>query len=81
MTRQQIETALDNGLLEVQWGNGKWYKVRRNGATKTWKRDAERFAIPCKTGFRDCFTIAFYSCDVGPSSGLLLDSQYIRVVE
>ena len=63
MTKQEIEAALDSGKLEVQWRSGKWYTVRRNGATKLWKRNPERFATPCKTGFRDCFTIAYYDSD------------------
>ena len=30
---------------------------RRNGATKTWKKDAARFEVPVKTGFRTCGVI------------------------
>ena len=58
MTKTEIEIALDTGKLQCRWGNGKWYNVRRNGQTKLWKRNPERFAIPCKTGFRDFFTIS-----------------------
>ena len=78
MTQQEIETALDSGRLETRWANGKWYAVRRNGATRTWKRDKDRFAIPCKTGFRDCFTIATYGEDAR-SAWFPIDSPYFRV--
>ena len=32
--------------------NGRYWKLRRNGATKTWKRDSNRFRIPVKAGLR-----------------------------
>ncbi len=72
MTRLELEAALDSGKLEVQWANGTWHSVRRNGASKTWKRDPLRFAIPVKTGFRDCFIITSTSSQV-------LDS-YLRII-
>lgn len=56
-TRHDLESALDSGRLEVQWQNGKWYAVRRNGRTKLWKTRPEWFRIPCKSGFRDQFAI------------------------
>jgi hypothetical protein len=65
MTLAELEAALDAGKLEVecQWANGRWYAVRRNGATKRWKRDRLRYRVPCKTGVRDCFAIATYAQD------------------
>jgi hypothetical protein len=57
MTKDEIETALRNGTLQGQARNGKWYNLRRNGATKTWKRDPNRWSIPVKAGLRDCFRI------------------------
>lgn len=32
--------------------NGKCLRFRRNGETKTWKQDANRFRIPIKYGLR-----------------------------
>lgn len=32
-------------------------EVRRNGATKYWKREPLKFRIPVKYGLRDCFYI------------------------
>lgn len=49
--RVQIEAALDSGRLELLMGNGAWWKVRRNGKTRTWKRDRRAFRIPIKYGF------------------------------
>jgi hypothetical protein len=61
MTRDEIETALDRGRLQMQsvghYSGGKWYDVRRNGATKTWKRNPHKVEIPCKVGFRECFRL------------------------
>jgi hypothetical protein len=57
MTRDEIETALDRGRLQIQSHNGRWYDVRRNGATKTWKRDPNKVEIPCKVGFKECFRL------------------------
>lgn len=60
MTLNELETALFNNRLEFRAGQwpGEWYKVRRNGATKRWKRSPEKFIIPCKIGFNGCFSIA-----------------------
>lgn len=32
-------------------------EVRRNGATKYWKREPTKFRVPVKYGLRDCFYI------------------------
>ena len=54
MTRVEIETALDKGLVQVHTRNGNWWKLRRNGATKTWKTRPAEFRIPVKAGLRSC---------------------------
>lgn len=56
-TFAECETALDSGRLYVQAGLGKYYPTRRNGVTKRWKRDATRYRIPIKFGFRGTFAI------------------------
>jgi len=74
MTLFELEFALDSGHLQLDWSdNGKWHTVRRNGKTKLWKTDSTRWAIPCKTGFKDCFTVAtkFHDGHVQPDSSLL----------
>ena len=52
MTRNEIETALDQGRVEVQMNSRRWWKVRRNGKTHTWKTRPDEFRIPIKYGFR-----------------------------
>lgn len=58
MTRNDIELALTNGLLWARMANGNLWRVRRNGATKVWKRDTARFEIPVKVGLKSCTRIA-----------------------
>ena len=57
-TRQELEAALDQGRLFWDRGPGKnnW-RLRRNGATKTWKSDPSRFYIPVKAGLETCGAI------------------------
>lgn len=62
MQRHEIETALDSGTLFIaMYARGKWWQLRRNGATQTWKRDAARFRIPVKFGLKgyDAITESF----------------------
>lgn len=54
MTLQQIEAALDAGQLWAKMGNGRTWRCRRNGQTKTWKTRPGEFQIPVKTGFYTC---------------------------
>lgn len=57
MTRQDLETALDAGNLWAAMANGRWWRLRRNGATQTWKRDPSRFSVPVKAGLKSCARI------------------------
>lgn len=50
MTIQELEKLLDSRSLEIQMSNGNWWAIRRNGATKRWKREPSRFQIPIKAG-------------------------------
>lgn len=52
MTLKEIEAALDSGRLFTKMANGRTWKARRNGATKTWKTRPGEFRIPVKAGFR-----------------------------
>lgn len=61
LSLEQIEANLDNGCLKAPFktsaqGHSLW-SVRRNGKTRTWKRDPLRFEIPVKIGFRHCTRI------------------------
>lgn len=53
ITRDNVEQLLDARRIEVSVGGGHWWVVRRNGATKLWKKSPERIRIPIKAGFRD----------------------------
>jgi hypothetical protein len=58
MTLNQIETALDAGRLEIAGGMpNKWYRCRRNGRTRKWKRSPDRWEIPIKYAFHGYATI------------------------
>lgn len=49
-SHQQVAYELDAGCLWVRLNNGRYWRLRRNGATKLWKRDAFRYRIPVKAG-------------------------------
>ncbi len=49
-----VEQALQSGAIWAQMANGRWWRVRRNGATKTWKTRPGEFRIPIKAGLRAC---------------------------
>jgi len=50
ITRKNVDKLLDDGKIFVALNNGRWWRIRRNGATKLWKRDASRIRIPFKYG-------------------------------
>lgn len=52
MTKAEIEAALDAGHLWALMYSGRWWRLRRNGATQTWKRQPDRYSIPVKAGLR-----------------------------
>lgn len=56
-TRQDLERALDGGFLFGEMSNGRFWPLRRNGKTRTWKRDPVRFEIPVKAGINRCATL------------------------
>lgn len=47
-----VEHALEDGNIWVRMRSGRWWLVRRNGATKTWKTRPGDFRIPIKAGLR-----------------------------
>lgn len=51
-----LERFLDQGMLYANMG-GKWWLLRRNGATQRWKRDPLRFRLPVKAGLKSCHSI------------------------
>lgn len=57
LSLEQIESNLDSGCLKAPTTSGTTWMVKRNGRTRTWKRDPMRFEIPVKVGFREYSTI------------------------
>ena len=51
ITRENIDSIIDNHQLFVAINNGNWWQARRNGMTKYWKRDKSRIYVPFKYGF------------------------------
>ena len=52
LTLPELEALLDSSQIECLMGSGRWWRLRRNGQTKRWKRDESRFRIPVKAGLR-----------------------------
>lgn len=49
-SHQQVRYEINAGSIWVRMNSGRYWKVRCNGATKLWKRDAFRYRIPVKAG-------------------------------
>ena len=54
ITQAYIENSLYNGELWARMGNGRFWRVRRNGQTKIWKTRPGEYRIPVKAGLRSC---------------------------
>ncbi len=52
ITRCNVDALLNAHALQIAMRNGKWWQIRRNGITITWKRagNAHRIRIPYKFG-------------------------------
>lgn len=50
ITRANVDALLDAGKIECAMKSGKWWRIRRNGKTRAWKRDTTRIEIPFKMG-------------------------------
>lgn len=80
VTRENVEELLDSGRLccAITTPSGiKWWRIRRNGRTKTWRRDALRLRIPFKAGRYCCGAIE--ASDFLPTG--LLNPKYFRALE
>ena len=51
-SHQQVRYEIEQGAIWVRMNSGRYWKVRCNGATKLWKRDAWRYRIPVKAGLK-----------------------------
>ena len=52
ITKDNIDALLDAGKICAGMRNGAWWRIRRNGATKRWKKDATRIYVPFKAGLK-----------------------------
>jgi hypothetical protein len=50
ITRSNVNQFLDAGRIETKMSNGAWWRIRRNGQTKYWKRQPARVRVPFKAG-------------------------------
>lgn len=59
---QFIENSLYNGeLWAAMYSRGRFWKLRRNGKTQTWKTRAGEYRIPVKAGLRACGAVTHSS--------------------
>ncbi len=82
-----IEDLLDRGRLEARVSGGRWWRVRRNGKTQTWKTRPDEFRIPVKAGFRACGELTHQSM-LGPDGDFrvapektLADAKAARIAD
>lgn len=66
-TIDDLNLAIDKHWLWVRMNSGRYWQCRRNGATKRWKRDPERFRVPVKFGLKGTDAIVDLN-SVGPAS-------------
>lgn len=53
-SHQQVRYEIEHGAIWARMPNGRYWRVRCNGRTQTWKRDLFRYRIPVKAGLRAC---------------------------
>ena len=65
MTRKHAVNAKNGSHFHhvtLKNSDGTPVRVRVTGVCKTWKRDTDRFQLPVKYGFKDCFYITEENC-------------------
>ena len=77
ITRENIDDLLDRGKIETAMSNFKWWRIRRNGVTKHWKRDAARIYVPFKAGLRLYGNLT--EIDFSNNPGNALNPNFFRV--
>lgn len=73
----EAEAALDKyarGGLYARMSRERWWRLRRNGQTKTWKTRPSEFRIPVKAGLR-VTTYVTHTDDVGPVAKFAFGDQ------
>lgn len=65
MTREEFEQALDAGKIRTRLRFGALWRTKRNGKTKTWKKDPTRWEVPIKIGLKEYGTVDRHNVDSG----------------
>jgi len=73
ITRDNVDVLLDARRIETAMSRGRWWGIRRNGKTRTWKTDPKRIVIPYKFGLKGCSQITESDFD---AAGVLDPQQY-----
>ena len=72
LNQSEVDSALDSGNLWVRMSSGRFWKLRRNGRTQTWKTRFGRFRITVKAGLKETGAI-YHTSNVGRT----LDCDFI----
>ncbi len=76
--RYSIETALAAGHVWAAMRNGRYWRLRRNGATKLWKTRPADFRIPIKAGIK---SYGYIDQDSTVTAGVLSAGDFIITQE
>ena len=76
---EYIESALAEGIIFAQMQNGRYWKIRRNGKTQTWKTRPGEFRIPVKAGFKSYGELTHNSKIGMPGDGAMPDFIVERI--
>jgi hypothetical protein len=60
-TLQYIENSLYNHTVWARMNSGRYWVLRRNGKTQTWKTRPNDYRIPVKCGLKSCGEITHNS--------------------
>lgn len=86
ITKANIDELLDAHQICAAMKNGAWWRLRRNGATKRWKRDTNRIYVPVKAGLKSYYAItesdfALRANDYGATCECLDISNFCTVAD
>jgi hypothetical protein len=76
-SHQQVAYEIDAGSIWLRTNTGRYWRVRRNGATKLWKRNIFRYLIPVKAGL-NVYAKITNETEIGPFDS---DYQFIARVD
>jgi len=71
VTKVEIDRALAAHKVWAKMGHGRYWRLRRNGATKLWKTRPNEFRIPVKAGLKACGYID-HTSQFGPGCAFVI---------